>query len=352
MNKRFLLYTLLAIPCLVISSYPILKKYSSVELSDSNIVLFESKDFNDDENMYFKIKTYEEGFSDYYIDFKYFNSEAETYEYSNTDDFKRADFDSNTESSADISNIYASRFFYITKSSDDYSSYYETNGNYILMKLHLKVPSGETKLWAIIENTQNNESNSSSTSATIYTVVIVVICILIVGIPLIICFCKSNKRETETNETHNIPRLEENNFQMNNPLPYSVRRSGLPFPTPYPYPNPLAPTINEQIYPIENFQSRNDWTSQRTLNLNKSFNNKEKPFSFIINSVDGTVHFSVIGYESKYFREIEEELFKEYPNLKTKNIIYLHEGAIIDKNKTLKENKIKNNSNIVINFNE
>ena len=43
MNKRFLLYTLLAIPCLVISSYPILKKYSSVELSDSNIVLLNQK---------------------------------------------------------------------------------------------------------------------------------------------------------------------------------------------------------------------------------------------------------------------------------------------------------------------
>ena len=83
---------------------------------------------------------------------------------------------------------------------------------------------------------------------------------------------------------------------------------------------------------------------------NNNNNKKEKPFSIIFTSVDQTVHYSVICYESNKFSEIIKELFDEYPILKTKKVCYLCEGRIIDENKTLQENKLSHNSNIIINY--
>ena len=47
---------------------------------------------------------------------------------------------------------------------------------------------------------------------------------------------------------------------------------------------------------------------------------------------------------------MEQELFIEYPQLKNKNIYYLYESGTVNKNATLKENKIKHNANILINL--
>ena len=50
--------------------------------------------------------------------------------------------------------------------------------------------------------------------------------------------------------------------------------------------------------------------------------------------------------------KFENKLFNEFPELKNKNIYYISNGIIIDKSGSLKDNKIKNGANILINYNE
>ena len=48
------------------------------------------------------------------------------------------------------------------------------------------------------------------------------------------------------------------------------------------------------------------------------------------------------------FKDVEEKLYLEYPELKNKNLFFLFRGMIINKNSTLEENQIKNDSSILI----
>ena len=75
---------------------------------------------------------------------------------------------------------------------------------------------------------------------------------------------------------------------------------------------------------------------------------KGNPFAIIFTSTDQSIHYASVCYKSEKFSEIEEKLFKEYPELKLKEIIYLSNGSAIDRNATLEENKLKDNSNIII----
>jgi len=75
---------------------------------------------------------------------------------------------------------------------------------------------------------------------------------------------------------------------------------------------------------------------------------KGKPFAIIFTSTDQTIHYASVCYKSDKFSKIEQELFKEYPELKLKKLIYLSNGQTIDKNATIEKNKLKHNSNIII----
>ena len=48
------------------------------------------------------------------------------------------------------------------------------------------------------------------------------------------------------------------------------------------------------------------------------------------------------------FSVLEEKLYKDFPDLKNKNIIFLAKGGIINRSATLEENKIKNDTTIQI----
>ena len=88
-------------------------------------------------------------------------------------------------------------------------------------------------------------------------------------------------------------------------------------------------------------------------NNNNKINNdtKEKPFAIIFISSDQNIRYAAVCNESDDFKKVETKLFNEYPELKTKNITYLFDGGIIDRNATIKQNKIKDNSNILITYN-
>ena len=85
------------------------------------------------------------------------------------------------------------------------------------------------------------------------------------------------------------------------------------------------------------------------VNSNNSDNSqKGNPFAIIFTSTDQSIHYASVCYKSEKFYEIEEKLFKEYPELKLKRITYLSGGSVIDRNATLEENKLKDNSNIIV----
>ena len=101
------------------------------------------------------------------------------------------------------------------------------------------------------------------------------------------------------------------------------------------------------------FEKINFSNSAISADKNKISNNndiKEKPIAVIFSSVDQSICYAAVCYESDNFTKAEAQLFNEYPELRVKNIDYLFGGDVIDRNLTLKQNKIKNNSNILINY--
>ena len=79
----------------------------------------------------------------------------------------------------------------------------------------------------------------------------------------------------------------------------------------------------------------------------------EKLMSIIFSSVDQKINYSVVCKNTDNIHKIEEELYKEYPNLlENKYYIFLCKGKIINRFQTFESNHIKNGDTIIMNSNE
>ena len=79
----------------------------------------------------------------------------------------------------------------------------------------------------------------------------------------------------------------------------------------------------------------------------------EKLISIICSSIDEKIYYSVICKNTDNIVKLEEELYKEYPNLfGNKYYIFLWKGKIINRFQTLESNNIKNGDTIILKFNE
>ena len=67
---------------------------------------------------------------------------------------------------------------------------------------------------------------------------------------------------------------------------------------------------------------------------------------------DPKINYKIPCYDIYLFSTIEQKLYAEYPELKTKHILFLIEGNIINKSLTLEENNIKNNAIISMKIGE
>ena len=67
----------------------------------------------------------------------------------------------------------------------------------------------------------------------------------------------------------------------------------------------------------------------------------EEIMSINFTSSDQKINYSLPCVENSIFAEIEEKLYKVYPEYRETNNYFLHEGKTILRFKTLKENKIK-----------
>ena len=63
---------------------------------------------------------------------------------------------------------------------------------------------------------------------------------------------------------------------------------------------------------------------------------------------DENLHYSMICKPTEIFIELEKRLFIKYPEYKETKNYYCINGLKIDLNKTLEENKIKDNEIIII----
>ena len=69
-------------------------------------------------------------------------------------------------------------------------------------------------------------------------------------------------------------------------------------------------------------------------------------------TTDQIIKYSISCLNTVIFSEIETQLYLEFPDLKYKNKYFLANGNIINKFASLKENRIKNGTIILIDVNE
>ena len=85
-----------------------------------------------------------------------------------------------------------------------------------------------------------------------------------------------------------------------------------------------------------------------TFNLSEKVKEEEK-VNIKFNSVNQTIiNLSIICKKKDNFKIVKNILFKEYPELKKSKIFFLVNGGIVDEIKTLEENRIKTDANILI----
>ena len=75
----------------------------------------------------------------------------------------------------------------------------------------------------------------------------------------------------------------------------------------------------------------------------------EELYSLIFTSGDQKIHHSIICKNTSKFSFIESQLYDEYPDYSETNNLFTVCGNKINRNKSLKDNKIKNNDIIVLN---
>ena len=74
----------------------------------------------------------------------------------------------------------------------------------------------------------------------------------------------------------------------------------------------------------------------------------EKLISVIFTSSDKMILYSVICKNTEKFIKLEEKLYNYYPEYSESDNYFMVNGNIISKFKTLEENKIKDNDNIIL----
>lgn len=80
--------------------------------------------------------------------------------------------------------------------------------------------------------------------------------------------------------------------------------------------------------------------------------NKGHKLSIRFLSIDQSVNVALDCYENQKFSEVVSELLRKYKQLKNAKIYFLCNGDKVNENKTFSENKLKNNSSIMICIND
>ena len=102
--------------------------------------------------------------------------------------------------------------------------------------------------------------------------------------------------------------------------------------------------INQKDLELNNLrmQLNNMNNMKNNIQSNNMFINKNDIVSVNFISMDQNVHFSVACLKTDIFAEIEEQLYKQYPQYRETNNSFLAHGSQVLRFKTIAENKIGN----------
>jgi len=88
---------------------------------------------------------------------------------------------------------------------------------------------------------------------------------------------------------------------------------------------------------------------EQMLNNEKNKNNNIKEsIAVLFSSTDNKIHYPMICKTSDIFEELVEKLYEAYPEYKERENIFLINGNIVDKNKNITDNKIKDHDTIIL----
>ena len=109
-------------------------------------------------------------------------------------------------------------------------------------------------------------------------------------------------------------------------------------------------TVNTNIINKTATLKQNGIERGDTIIINYDNEEEEKVIAIQFVSGDQNIHYPIACKETDIFLNIEKEFLDIYPFLRNKDIFYIANGNIIDRNATLKENRIKNGNSILINY--
>ena len=68
----------------------------------------------------------------------------------------------------------------------------------------------------------------------------------------------------------------------------------------------------------------------------------------LFKSIEQFINYPIVCKNTDIFSDLEEKLYLVFPEIKHKNINFFANGNLIEKSATLEENKIKNDTTILI----
>ena len=99
--------------------------------------------------------------------------------------------------------------------------------------------------------------------------------------------------------------------------------------------------INQKDLELNNLRMQLN-NMNNNIQSNNMFINKNDMVSVNFISMDQNVHFSIACLKTDIFAEIEEQLYKQYPQYRETNNSFLAHGSQVLRFKTIAENKIGN----------
>ena len=183
--KNFILFIIFFIS--IKADIPILKKYEKAN-GENGMVIFESKDFSNGDNMYFKIKANGKCTSRN-LNYEYYSTISEINTSLDTSFYVKSQTSSTTKVNGKVTST--TRYFTIKKKSEEFK---DSNGDYLLLFFDC-FKSIE------FENTETDGAKK----LIIIVVVVVVVVLVVVGVIIgVCCYCnrkRSRMRQAYMNQT-------------------------------------------------------------------------------------------------------------------------------------------------------
>ena len=106
--------------------------------------------------------------------------------------------------------------------------------------------------------------------------------------------------------------------------------------------------LNEEDIIIKELNNEINQLKEKLSRYPLELSKGEKLISIIFTSSDENMFYSIICKNTQKFTELEEKLYKEYPEYSKSNNYFMTNGNIVNKTKSIDGNKIRNNDIIIL----